>query len=352
LPVHRSRILIITDGMTTVTIGTPSAPTVAQTSKDANGDGAIDMGLKLSLGSLPSGAYAIVFKIDEYLSDNTTLVDTYYVHPRKLAAKYPGVIADHYYRVSVAGIGFNNHEGSFSSVTTLQATGKTSGPAAPTGVGLTATALGFYVWWTDPNQTDADYAFSQVGLTTGTGTAPADPAEIVASCAGKGGYVYVNRNDPIGTAYWVWVRHVNKSNVYGSWTRYTTAQYTTIGLLPNAYGAGSVDTPALHDDAVTLAKMANASVGTAELIDGNVTYAKLDSAAVPTAVAATIQDTVGSYGFLKNNTGSLIAGNATVAGSSLVYSDTSVASGSAASGTWRAMGRCPAGQATLFLRIS
>jgi hypothetical protein len=317
---------IITDGMTTATIGTPSAPTVAQTNKDTNGDGTIDMGIKLSLGSLPSGAYAIVFKVDEYLSDNTTLVDTYYLHPRKLAAKYTGVIAGHYYRVSAAGVGFNNHEGSFSSVTTLQATGKTTAPTTPSTVVATAIYFGFAVGW--DAITDADYAFTKISAKTTSG-APVDDQTVQVTT--KNNYATVFSGGAGGSLY-VHVAHVNTSGVSTGWVAIASTTVTPRKADVFVIGTNAVDTPQIKDDALTVAK-----AGATFFNDGNAAMAVGD---------------IGSTAYCKNTTGSLITGGSTTAGSNLVYSDTSLSTGSSPSGTWRCMGRCPAGQATNWLRIS
>jgi hypothetical protein len=315
----------ITDALTTATIATPSAPTVTQTAKDTNGDGTIDMGLKISLASLPSGAYAIVFQIDEYQSDNTTFVDTYYVHPRKLVGKYTGVIAGHYYRVSAAGVGFNNHEGSFSSVTTLQATGKTTAPAAPTSLSVSGLAMGFSIAYGSIPSTDQDYDHSEIAFGASASIAPADDSAIIATVNARG----VTANPacrvfmPIttGTRY-VYMRHVNRSGKASAWAyagSYVVTAMDSIMIGDNVIGIGNVNSTFFSS--------------------GVVTYLTLGS--------------VGSFAFLKNNSGAGIAAGGTTAASNLAYSSTDEQDGTGSlSGTWKAMGGCPNLAATVWLRIS
>jgi hypothetical protein len=59
-----------------------------------------------------------------------------------------------------------------------------------------------------------------------------------------------------------------------------------------------------------------------------------------------------SYAFLKNTTGSTINYADSVAGSSLVYSDTSDSGSTSPAGTWKCLGRAPAGRSTLFRRTA
>jgi hypothetical protein len=161
------------------------------------------MGLKLSLGAFPAGGKSLVFKVDEYQSDGTTLIDTYYEPSHKLVKRYGPVIAGHVYKVSVAAKSFNGTEGSFSSVTTLQATGKTS--AAPTATSV-ARILKYYLG---------------------------------AAVSG----------------YYAWVRHVNRSGAKSSWIQCPDSINSTyvLGGTAGAFGiigAGTVDETNLADNAI------------------------------------------------------------------------------------------------------
>jgi hypothetical protein len=59
-----------------------------------------------------------------------------------------------------------------------------------------------------------------------------------------------------------------------------------------------------------------------------------------------------SYAFLKNTTGSTINYGDSTAGSNLVYSDTSDSGSSSPTGTWKCLGRAPAGRSTLFRKTA
>lgn len=61
---------------------------------------------------------------------------------------------------------------------------------------------------------------------------------------------------------------------------------------------------------------------------------------------------VGSYSFLRNLTGAVVASGAVVAGSSLSFSDTANSAWGAPTGAWRAMSAAANNQATLFMRVS
>jgi len=329
----------ITDALTSATIGTPSAPTVAQTTKSTNGDGTIDMGLKISVASLPSEAYALVFKIDEYLSDNTTLVDTYYVHPRKLVGKYTGVIADHYYRVSAAGVGFNNHEGSFSSVTTLQATAKTTAPTAPT-VTSCQFIYGFTVQLQIAVPSEKDIATVEVVLKATNVTPTSSDITWIVSPSSQYSLLF-NLITP-GQGGWYFVRYINRSGVPSSWTS------GPIANLQLNWSNTDIGT-----NSIAQAQMQDNSVGTAEIIDANVTTAKLSSTAVSDKMAGAAVGSKGSYAFFKYTAATTLSAGDTTAGSNLNYSDTALGSiGSSPSGTWQCNARVTQNQGGVFLRVS
>jgi hypothetical protein len=70
------------------------------------------------------------------------------------------------------------------------------------------------------------------------------------------------------------------------------------------------------------------------------------------ATAGASVGAVGTYGFMRNESGSNVGVGGTVAGSSIQYSDTGRNLAGTATGTWRCMGFCQAGNVSLFLRIS
>ena len=198
-----------------------SGPTVAQTNKDTNGDGTIDMQFKLTAPSLPTGAKGVYFEIAEYDSLNTTLIDTYYEYPKKLTKRIP-VIAGHYYRVKYGGVSFNNVEGALNSTaTTLKAAAKTSAPTAPSGISINGDYLSYFVAWAAP---DVDVAYTEVGLSASSGT---QPSFVYATARGTAlRFYYPTYN--VSNDY-IWVRHVNNSGVRTSWTLGGSSIITKLG---------------------------------------------------------------------------------------------------------------------------
>lgn len=185
--------------------------------------------------------------------------------------------------------------------------------AAPTNIAVNAIALGYKVNWDAPSKTD--YFFSEIAVKLVAGT-PAS-TEIVAMSSNT----FTSFFWPYGTQnpYYIYVRHVDTSGNKTSWVAYGAP--TAVSALTLGFGL-VVDSTELTSTAVS-DQMAAASVGD-----------------------------VGSYAYCKNTSGSTINAGGTIAGSSLVYSDSGLGTGAVPSGTWRCMGRCPAGAATMWLRIS
>jgi hypothetical protein len=69
-------------------------------------------------------------------------------------------------------------------------------------------------------------------------------------------------------------------------------------------------------------------------------------------IASMVVNSIGTYAFLKNNSGGDVAANGTASGTDLAYSNTLGTGSTSPSGTWRAMGNALNGSSTLFLRIS
>lgn len=79
----------------------------------------------------------------------------------------------------------------------------------------------------------------------------------------------------------------------------------------------------------------------------------LSSPAVRTALAFSQENQVGTYGFMKNLSGSAINPGQTLTGADLQFANNIAGSSSYnVTGTWRCMGYAAADQATLFLKIS
>lgn len=78
----------------------------------------------------------------------------------------------------------------------------------------------------------------------------------------------------------------------------------------------------------------------------------ISEATIRTLIAEGAAGQVGTHAFLRNNTTALMGSGIVYAGSDLTYSDTADSSGGSVSGSWRCMGRAPAGRSSLFLRVS
>jgi hypothetical protein len=227
----------VTNAQTDQTLpATPgSGPTVAQKNKDLNGDGTVDMAFKLSVGSLPSGANAVIYHIDEYDSLNTTLLDSFEAYPHKLITRIP-VVAGHYYRVTYAGVAYpsGNVGGYNSTPTVLQATAKSTGPASPSPAGVTASyPLSLDLNWNGAGGvTDADYDHTDIFISS-VNTTPASNQVADFSISNRyGGRIYLGQYIPVGINY-LWFAHVNRSGVRSSWVAYgggTPLKFITSGI--------------------------------------------------------------------------------------------------------------------------
>jgi hypothetical protein len=145
------------------------------------------------------------------------------------------------------------------------------------------------------------------------------------------------------------------------------ASNLTTGTLPDArFPATLPAASGVNLTSLNASNLASGTVGTARLGSGtanNTTFLRGDgtwavaggdptTTQVLNATAGASTGAVGTYGFMRNQSGSTVGVGGTVAGSSIQYSDTGLNLSQAASGTWRCMGLVPAGNATLFLRIS
>jgi hypothetical protein len=139
-------------------------------------------------------------------------------------------------------------------------------------------------------------------------------------------------------------------------------------------GQGTVGTTQIQDSAVTTAKIANANVTVAKLsatgTPSSTTYLRGDGSwqtisttpttdQVLTATAGASAGAVGTYGLMNQTNATRYTQGATLAGSSLRFSDTTggnSAGGATSSGTWRCMGTTDPFNTgtynTLWLRIS
>jgi hypothetical protein len=177
------------------------------------------------------------------------------------------------------------------------------------------TALGVFVQWT--TITDQDYDHTDVFV--GSSSAYPPPSVNVFCTLGAGGGFVGLPNITDGDVQYLWIQHVdrsgNKSDYIGN------SGFGSAGRSCTLKGIG------LAQIASTLNIVAD---GTKQFSVG----------------------AVGTYAFLKKTSSGTASAGDVVSGPNLVYSDTSLTTGSNPSGQWQCMGRCPQNQATHWLRIS
>ena len=121
-----------------------------------------------------------------------------------------------------------------------------------------------------------------------------------------------------------------------------------------ADSADAVTSTHLATNSVTADAIASGAVGSAEIATNAVGTAELQDGVVRSDIATTsLVGGIGTYAMCKASGTTFTAGG-TGSASYLEYSSASGTSVSspAMSGTWQAMGNCPNGQVSLFLRIS
>jgi hypothetical protein len=198
----------ITDTLTAQTApSTASAPTVTQVAKDLNGDGTVDMALKLT-GVLPSGAKSLEFEVD---FDASGSHDLQYFRAKGLTTRVGPVIAGKLYSVKVRGISFNEVAGALSSATTITPSAKTTGPADPTNVASLGGDHPFEIGvkWDKPPEPDYDHSDIAARSTTGTPT----NAQIIATTQRNNVSIF----RPSVSSEFIYVRHVNRSGIASNW---------------------------------------------------------------------------------------------------------------------------------------
>jgi hypothetical protein len=223
-----------TDQSAPATPGT--GPTIAPVSAVSNKDGTIDVAMKMTAPSLPSGAKTIEFAIDFNYPGSPDL--HYFAPKRGLATRSPMLLAGKQYAFYYRGVSFNEVDGSLSPATLVTPAGKTTGPADPTNVNISAsTARPFTlgISWDDPPE--ADYDHSEIARLTTIG-APTDANILFTTQKNNNEFFYAE----VTTFYWFYVRHVNTSGVPSNWVRYT------VGLI----NAATVKTSHLAANAVTV----------------------------------------------------------------------------------------------------
>lgn len=203
----------------------PRASRHCQLNKDINGDGTVDMAIKMTtsppVGGVPVKSY--VFKIDEYEPDGTTLIDTHYEPSKRTSKRFDPVVAGHVYKVSVAGVSFNGIEGAFSASTPITPTGKTTGPTDPAALSVLPGVMHVRVGWSLPP--DKDYLHTEVWRAVNSTVF----SNAALQTAVHGTVYYDEGANVSGNTYSYWIIHVNRSGIPSN--RYPTG--TSAGVSPN-----------------------------------------------------------------------------------------------------------------------
>lgn len=128
----------------------------------------------------------------------------------------------------------------------------------------------------------------------------------------------------------------------------TSTKMTQLDDNFDAVMAKSPGAPVLANNYIVTAMIADTQVTTTKLAWGE----RMTTGNVLAMTAYAPVGAVGSYAMLlKTTTGTAVEGS-TLAGSSLRYSNSDNTANTPPAGTWRAMGYCPYGSATVWLRIS
>ena len=145
-----------------------------------------------------------------------------------------------------------------TSITNLALNGDTTAPSAPTSVTLTAGINQITCEWTNP--TDIDYAFTEVHVTTTSGT----PSVSATPTAKIGGEEYILTGLSQHTRFF-YLRAVDFSGNKSGYTTVVSAQ----ALL--------VDTADVADDAITTDQIADDAVTTDQIASGAVTITEIET---------------------------------------------------------------------------
>jgi hypothetical protein len=306
----------------TTALAAPGSFTYTQdTNFDLNGDGAVDMVMKAAFAAVTN---AVDYEVE--ISRCATVGGTYVVVGlggiTKSLEWWHICNVNWFYKARVRARNAYGQPGTWTSLSSAVQ------PAAKTGTfGVTPDSLthisqdvGVGLLWTSTGSSP-DFAFTRlyVGSTStfGSATVMAD----VYSKDGNSFYHHTGAQLPGATDYY-WAQNFDRS-----------------GNGSTVYGPDTSTGPQ--------------GIGTAMLQNGNVTTAKLSSTAVSDKMAAAAVNSVGSYAFLLNSSGSGVPAGSTLAASDLAFSSTNEQSGAGTvSGTWRAMAGVPDLAAGLFLRIS
>ena len=292
----------------------PAAPTLVNR-QYKNSDGTLHNKIKVTW---PAPTSTVPIAYYEVQIDDGADVDCVKTQNRSHVIKH--AVYGQTYTVSIAAISKFGISSGFGPTTSLSPLSKASYSGGTTGItSATAYEHAIHAFFNKPSDTDYTYAEFSASLANGI--------HVPMATAYDGACMIPT---PDSAARYIAVRYRDKSGNPSSWIQY-----------------GSLVAAKAYSD------LAANSADVAQIANSAVNYNKLADNAVANRMADATAGAVGSYVFLKNNSGSGIAANGTTSASNLAYSSTAAQDGTGSlSGTWRAMGGVANGQATNFLRIS
>lgn len=212
----------------------PAAPTLAQTNRDVDGDGKVDIAIKVT--------WAAATGAKSYELEITQGSDVSYVQTKNRSHIFQAK-SGMLYSVKVAGVSFNLTASAFSAATTFTPAKKSALPATPGGLAANAKASAVRLDWT--GATEADFKWARIYRNT-TNT----PGTATAIGKTKADWFRDDAALVFGTTYYYWVAFIDTSDNEGSKSSVASVVYT---------GTTTAD---LADGAVTEAKTDQTLPGT------------------------------------------------------------------------------------------
>lgn len=225
-------------------LAAPTSLSLVQANRDVNRDGSVDTALLATISGLVANAAGY----EIWYEDNAGQVVT-----ARADSGYYWFMANttRSYRVRWRTINWVGQAGSWSGYTSyVTPTALSSSPNAPTGVFASAGTLSVYIGFDLP--TDADYFYSEIGISNGVSSIG------LGTNTSGGGEFYLGA---VGfSGYYGRVRHFRRSNTTPSAWSNSSAFGTVSGLSINELGANSVSKTQLIAGAA--AETSKANLGT------------------------------------------------------------------------------------------
>lgn len=217
------------------TLAAPTGISLTQANRDVDKDGTVDIALLTTFSGGVAGAtgYEVEW-VDSAGQIASARADT---------GKFWFMASTvRSYQTRWRAYDWTNAPGNWSSYSgSVTPVATTGAPSAPSSFTAEATALGIYVLWAQP--TEFDYTYTEVWI----GNSGAAVNQIGIVSGDNTGRLYFDGT----TSVYVWVRHVNTSNLKSNWTR-SSSSITIEGI----------DTALLQINSVDRGRLKNSAVGT------------------------------------------------------------------------------------------